>query len=101
VRIVVLDVTLPGRHHDDVDDDALGWLDGVLALSGHPIEGPKARIQPARSYSAGERRAKATRSPAARAEPSIFRPTNLVGPPCAMQRLALKNRLCSGIASGL
>jgi Icc protein len=31
VRIVALDVTLPGCHHGDVDDDALRWLDGVLA----------------------------------------------------------------------
>ena len=31
VRVVALDVTLPGRHHGDVDDDALRWLDGVLA----------------------------------------------------------------------
>ncbi|MGO8918046.1 MAG: phosphodiesterase [Stellaceae bacterium] len=31
VRIVALDVTLPGQHHGEVDDDALSWLDGVLA----------------------------------------------------------------------
>jgi 3',5'-cyclic-AMP phosphodiesterase len=31
VRIVALDVTLPGRHHGEVGDDALRWLDGVLA----------------------------------------------------------------------
>ncbi len=31
VRIVALDVTLPGRHHGNIDDDALRWLDSVLA----------------------------------------------------------------------
>jgi 3',5'-cyclic-AMP phosphodiesterase len=31
VRIVALDVTLPGFHHGAVDSDALAWLDGVLA----------------------------------------------------------------------
>jgi 3',5'-cyclic AMP phosphodiesterase CpdA len=31
VRIIALDVTLPGLHHGDVDDAALRWLDGVLA----------------------------------------------------------------------
>lgn len=31
VRIVALDVTLPGLHHGAVDDAALAWLDGVLA----------------------------------------------------------------------
>jgi 3',5'-cyclic AMP phosphodiesterase CpdA len=31
VRIIALDVTLPGHHHGDVDDAALRWLDDVLA----------------------------------------------------------------------
>jgi len=31
MRIVALDVTVPGLHHGDVDDDGLRWLDGVLA----------------------------------------------------------------------
>jgi 3',5'-cyclic-AMP phosphodiesterase len=31
VRIVALDVTLPGSHHGNVDDDTLIWLDAVLA----------------------------------------------------------------------
>ena len=31
VRIVALDVTLPGLHHGYVDDETLNWLDGVLA----------------------------------------------------------------------
>jgi 3',5'-cyclic AMP phosphodiesterase CpdA len=31
VRIVALDVTLPGLHHGAVDDTSLAWLDGALA----------------------------------------------------------------------
>lgn len=31
VRIVALDVTLPGLHHGDIDDVALGWLEAALA----------------------------------------------------------------------
>jgi len=31
VRVVALDVTLPGLHHGDVDDETLSWLDAVLA----------------------------------------------------------------------
>lgn len=31
VRIVALDVTVPGKHHGEVNDSALAWLDGVLA----------------------------------------------------------------------
>ncbi|WP_029004614.1 phosphodiesterase [Azorhizobium doebereinerae] len=31
VRVVALDVTVPGRHHGEVTADALAWLDGVLA----------------------------------------------------------------------
>jgi 3',5'-cyclic-AMP phosphodiesterase len=31
VRIVALDVTLPGLHHGAVDDDSLAWLDDALA----------------------------------------------------------------------
>ena len=31
VRIVALDVTRPGLHHGDMDDDTLTWVEGVLA----------------------------------------------------------------------
>jgi len=30
VRIVALDVTVPGMHHGEVDDACLSWLDGML-----------------------------------------------------------------------
>jgi Icc protein len=31
VRIVALDVTVPGLHHGDIDEDAMLWLDGALS----------------------------------------------------------------------
>jgi 3',5'-cyclic AMP phosphodiesterase CpdA len=31
VRIVALDVTVPGMHHGAIDDASLGWLEGVLS----------------------------------------------------------------------
>jgi 3',5'-cyclic-AMP phosphodiesterase len=31
LRIVALDVTVPGKHHGDLDDDACRWLDQTLA----------------------------------------------------------------------
>ena len=31
VRIVAVDVTVPGLHHGNVDEDAMLWLDGALA----------------------------------------------------------------------
>ena len=31
VRVIGLDVTVPGEHHGDADDAALAWLDDVLA----------------------------------------------------------------------
>jgi 3',5'-cyclic AMP phosphodiesterase CpdA len=31
VRIVALDVTIPGLHHGEIDETAAQWLDGVLA----------------------------------------------------------------------
>ena len=31
VRVIGLDVTVPAQHHGDVDDDAIAWLEAVLA----------------------------------------------------------------------
>ena len=31
VRIIGLDITIPGLHHGDMDDDAVAWLDAALA----------------------------------------------------------------------
>jgi 3',5'-cyclic AMP phosphodiesterase CpdA len=31
VRIVALDVTVPGLHHGDIDEEAMLWLDGALS----------------------------------------------------------------------
>jgi len=31
VRIIGFDITVPGLHHGDVDDDAVAWLDAALA----------------------------------------------------------------------
>ena len=31
VRIVALDVTVPGLHHGDIDEEAMRWLDGALS----------------------------------------------------------------------
>jgi 3',5'-cyclic AMP phosphodiesterase CpdA len=31
VRVVALDVTLPGLHHGDIDEDSMLWLDGALS----------------------------------------------------------------------
>lgn len=31
VRIIGLDITVPGRHHGDMDDNAVAWLDAALA----------------------------------------------------------------------
>jgi Icc protein len=31
VRIVALDVTVPGLHHGDIDEDSMLWLDGALS----------------------------------------------------------------------
>jgi 3',5'-cyclic AMP phosphodiesterase CpdA len=35
VRIVALDVTVPGRHHGAVDEDAAQWLDATLSAEPH------------------------------------------------------------------
>ncbi len=32
VRIVALDVTVPGLHHGDIDEASMHWLDGVLSV---------------------------------------------------------------------
>jgi Icc protein len=31
VRIIGLDITVPGRHHGDMDDNAVAWIDAALA----------------------------------------------------------------------
>ncbi len=31
VRVIGLDVTVPGQHHGDIDDDVVGWLENALA----------------------------------------------------------------------
>jgi Icc protein len=33
VRVIALDVTVPGRHHGEIDDAALAWLERVLACA--------------------------------------------------------------------